>query len=370
VNTLYVSEEGAAELNGSVGGTNCGSTDGYINVTPVVPMGSAVSNISWSNGATTEDIVNLAPDTYVCTLQLDNNCTAIKAWDIPVVEPMRNDICIVTVDSATTTNLVVWEKVQMEGIAYYNIYRETSVQGQYALIDTVHATNLSLFNDVVASPLSRSWRYKISAVNACGVEGPLSPAHQTIHLDVIDNAGLDVTVNWNAYEGAAFSNYIVSRYTDVNNWEIIAIVPTTQLSYTDNVPINTPGLDYMVEFELDQTCTALVWRAQDFNSARSNKDKAQFSPGEGTGDSNNGLFETTENGNIAIYPNPFADELTIVVSDATTEVSIEVYTISGQLLHQSMYSNGIHTLSLPSLQSGVYLIQTGSGEHAKRFVKN
>lgn len=370
VNTLYISEEGAADLYGDVAGTNCGAAEGYINVTPIIPMGSAVSYISWSNGAVTEDIADLLPDTYICTLELDNNCTAIKAWDIPVVEPLRNDICVVTVDSATTTNLVVWEKVQTEGIAYYNIYRETSVQGQYALIDTVHATNLSLFNDVVASPLSRSWRYKISAVNACDAEGPVSPAHQTIHLDVIDNGGVDVTVNWNAYEGAAFSNYIISRYTDANSWEVVATVPTTQLSYTDNVPFNTPGLDYMVEIELDETCTALIWRAQDFNSARSNKDKAQFSAGEGTGDSNNGLYETTENGNVTIYPNPFADELAIVVSEANTAITVEIYTVSGQLLHKSMYSNGTHSLSLPALQSGIYLIRTGLGGHPERFVKN
>ncbi|MES2556727.1 MAG: T9SS type A sorting domain-containing protein [Bacteroidota bacterium] len=353
-NTIYISELGSGNLYGTVTGTDCGAATGAIDTYPDIPMGETITAIDWSNGETTEDIEGLLPNLYICTLSLSNNCHAIKGWDIPVVKPLRNDICVVTVDSATTTNLVVWEPVQPIGIAYYKIYRETSIQGEYALIDTVQATSLSLFNDVVASPLSRSWRYKISAVNACEVEGPLSAAHQTIHLDVIDNAGLDVTINWNAYEGAAFSSYIVWRYTDVNGWEIVASVPTTQFSYTDNLPITTLGLDYMVEFELDVTCTATVWRAQDFNSARSNKEKGQFSTGNGTGDSNNGVDELYLDG-ITVAPNPTDGMLTISQLDAR-KMEMEVRSVDGQLLHTSTISSLETQFDMNDYSKGIYFI--------------
>src|SRR3989344_789602 len=304
VNTIYMSESGAGNLYGTVTGTDCGAATGAIDTYPDIPFGETVTAIDWSNGETTEDIEGLLPNLYLCTLTVSNNCRAVKGWDIPVVKPLRNDICVVTVDSATTTNLVVWEPVQPIGIAYYKIYRETSIQGEYALIDTVQATNLSLFNDVVASPLSRSWRYKISAVNACEEEGPLSAAHQTIHLDVIDNAGVNVTVNWNAYEGAA--------------------------------------------------CTAVVWRAQDFNSARSNKEKGQFSTGNGTGDSNNGVDELYLDG-ITVAPNPTDGMLTISQLDAR-KMNMEIRSVDGQLLHTSTISSLETQFDMNDYSKGIYFI--------------
>jgi hypothetical protein len=353
INTLYVSEQGSADLYGSVTPTTCGGNDGAINVSPNAPAGETVTSILWSNGAVTEDILNLVPATYTCTLVTSNNCTAVKGWDIPAVEPLRNDICVVTVDSATTTNLVVWERVQTTGIAYYKIYRESAVQGVFALIDTVEATNLSLFNDVVASPLTRSWRYKISAVNTCGLEGPLSAAHQTIHLDVLDN-GSDVTINWNAYIGAAFSTYTVSRYTDLNGWEVVATVPATQLTYTDNMPYTTSGLDYMVEINLDQTCTAVVWRAQDFNSSRSNKDKGQFAAGNGTGDSNNGLDEHYLS-TVQVSPNPTNGLLNILQTESRA-VEIQVRSLDGQLMQTHTVASLHDQLDLGAYASGMYFI--------------
>jgi hypothetical protein len=361
INTVYMSELGGAGLPGTITPTNCGTNEGAINVTPGIPSGEAVAFILWSNGQSTEDIEDLLPAVYVCTLELTNNCTSINAWEIPVVEPLRNDICVVTVDSATTTNLVVWEPVQETGIAWYNIYRESSIQGEFVLIDTVHATNLSVFNDVVASPIARSWRYKIAAVNGCGAEGELSPAHQTIHLDVLDVSGTDVTINWNAYQGAAFSNYIVSRYTDaLGTWEPIDTLPNTQISYTDNTPITTSGLDYMVEIELDEQCTAVIWRAQDFNSARSNKDKGQFSAGNGTGDSHNSVSDDYLS-SIVVSPNPTNGMLNIHQAEAQ-KILVQIRSVEGQLM-QFLATSSLHEqIDLSTYASGIYFVTLTTGE--------
>lgn len=358
VNTFYLSESGAPNLVGSVTGTDCGSSTGAIDVTPELNVGVTVTSVSWSNGPTTEDIANLAPDLYVCELHTSDDCAAIKAWTVPTPVPQRQDICVVTVDSATTTNLVVWEKVQSTGVHHYNIFRETSVQGNFALIDTVEYTNLSVFNDVVASPLSRAWRYRIAAVNACGQQSEFSSVHQTIHLDVLENGANTADINWNAYEGAAFSQYIVSRYTDATGvWEVIANVPNTQLSYTDNVAFSTPGLDYMVEMELDEMCTATIWRAQDFNSSRSNKDKGQFAPGNGTGDSNNGIGEGYLQ-EVKISPNPTNGLLQIAQPEAK-ELMIEVRSIDGQLLQSVETSLMNEQIDLGTYANGVYFVTIG-----------
>lgn len=368
IKTIYLSEINSADLSGIITSTTCGQNTGAIDVSVYVPSGDPVQSISWSNGATTEDISNLSSANYICSLTVANTgCRAVKGWNVPIVAPERQDICVVTVDSLTTTNLVVWEKVQPIGITYYNIYRETSLQGEFVLIDTVHFTNLSVFNDVIASPIERSWSYKIGAVNACNVEGPLSQPHKTIHLDLVDNGGSSVSVNWNAYVGTQFTNYVLWRYTDLLGWQSIASVPNTQLSYTDNISFTEPGLDYMVEFALSNPCSAE--KAQDFNTVRSNRERGQFATGEGTGVSNNGIEEIYLS-NISLFPNPTFDKLTLV-QELENEVSYVLWSVSGQKIMETSTQNLSTEINLSELQAGVYLVelQMGTTKITKRIVK-
>lgn len=362
INTVFLNENSGGSLVGVVKPTDCGASVGSINVVPQIPAGETVASIVWSNGATTEDISGLAADEYICTLELSNGCKIVRKWEIPVVSPLQNDICIVTVDSTTSTNLVVWEKVQPVGVAYYNIYRETSVAGSFKLIDTVEATNISIFNDVVASPLVRSWRYKISAVNACLVEGPLSKAHQTVLLRALDNGSNQTKVTWNAFSGNAIAGYKLSRYTPADGWSVVATLPITQLSFVDNIPVTTVGLDYLLEMELDEVCTAQLFRGQDFNSGRSNKQKGQFLAGSGTGDSNNDLDEFESNP-VVIYPNPTNDVL-YIEQGKVGELQTIVYSIDGQKLMEKNTMELTTTLSFANLARGVYILQLSrNGNH-------
>lgn len=367
IQPFYMSETGSAELYGSITAANCGTNNGAIDVSPFL-LGDPIQTISWSNGATTEDISNLSPANYICTLTTTSNCRAIKGWNIPIVAPQLQPICVVTVDSATTTNLVVWEPVQPVGIAYYKIYRETSNFGQYVLIDTVQATNLSVFNDVVASPIIRSWSYKISAVNGCEVEGPISSQHRTIHLNVIDGGNNNSKITWNGYEGTTdYNEQKLWRYTDANDWELVTTLPVGTISYLDNTPFSTPGLDYMVELELNNACSAE--KAQDFNTTRSNKDKGQFVAGEGTGNSNNSIDEAYMSA-INVYPNPASDQLNITQLLAT-EMRLQVMDLNGKVLMSEQVSGLSNTLEIQELAVGIYIIELviDQRKETRRFVK-
>jgi hypothetical protein len=369
VKPVYLSEYNSADISGNVIPAGCGGNDGKILVDIYSWTGDPVQSIIWSNGATTQNLLNVPSADYVCTATIANTgCKAIKGWNIPVVKPLRQDICVITVDSVTTTNLLVWEKVQPIGIDYYTIYRETSNQGEYIMIDTVHADNISLFNDVIASPSERSWSYKIGAVNVCGDEGPLSVAHRTIHLDLLDLGSNSVQVNWNAYEGTTFTNYIVWRYTTANGWEQAGIVPNTTVTFTDLVDYATPGLDYMVEFALSSPCSAE--KAQDFNTVRSNRERGQFAVGEGVeGASSNSINENYLN-TIEIYPNPTSDRLTFV-QEGNEQVTYNILSLSGQLM-QTTQSNQTNTvLDLSTLNAGVYLVELKMNDIkiTKRVVK-
>jgi hypothetical protein len=372
VKPVYLSENNSADISGNVIPAACGGNDGKIFVDIWVPGVDPIQSILWSNGATTEDLLDVPSAFYICTATVANTgCRAIKGWNIPVVKPLRQDLCIITVDSVTTTNLLVWEKVQPIGIDYYNIYRETSTQGEYVLIDTVNFSNISLFNDVIASPSERSWSYKLGAVNVCGEEGPLSIAHRTIHLDLLDlGTGTNsVEVNWNAYEGTtAFTAYNVWRFTSANGWVLAGTAPSSILSFIDTVAYATPGLDYMVEFELTTPCSAE--KAQDFNTVRSNRERGQFAAGDGVdGASSNSVDENYLN-TIEIYPNPTSDKLTFV-QDGNEQVTYNILSLSGQLMQTSQSSQTNTVLDLSQLNAGVYLVELKMNDIkiTKRVVK-
>lgn len=359
--SLILNDNFAAIISDSILFAACDANNGGINVSLAQhPQGGPVTSIVWTNGETTEDIYNLAVGQYMITVNSDVNCVAQKTYTIGTRPPLRNNICVVSVDTATTTNLVIWEKVETEGISHYNIYRENTNAGEYSLIDTVHYTNLSVFNDVIASPLFRSWRYRISAVNTCGVEGPLSNNHKTLHLNTINQITPGVIdIYWDDYEGISTGVYTVYRYTDQDNWQ--ALSPTIPFGnttiFTDTPPVGATGLDYFVDFELATPCTA-TYRAQDFNRTRSNKERGVFNPGEGSGGYSNNEVATLIAGNstLVVYPNPFENELKINLSGSSNSV-VQILDLQGKEILSINCIEGENILHTNFLESGIYFVK-------------
>lgn len=361
----------SADITKAVCGTNTGSIE--LDVFPA--FGETITAIEWSNGETTEDIYNLAPGIYTCQIEQSNGCTADFSWRVRARKPPRPDICVVTVDTSTTTNLIVWEKpaVNLFDIHHYRIYRETNIAGQFQLIDTVHYSNISVFNDVVASPLTRSWRYRITAVTSCGNESAPSNAHKTIHLVMIDLGNGDFKVVWDNYEGFPYSTYDLLRYTDVDGqWvTVISNIPFNALPNEIDTPPSTQELDYMIEVTPPGgTCTATFGKAQDYNSSRSNKPRSDFNPGDGTGDPNNSLVKhENEQFTIAMYPNPTDGpfEVALYHEQLNVTMDITILNIQGKVVYQSTIQNGVNYIDLSQVESGVYFVNVDDGSTSERL---
>ncbi|MES2590230.1 MAG: T9SS type A sorting domain-containing protein, partial [Bacteroidota bacterium] len=375
--TVFLSENNSPIVEGLVTETSCNQNNGAIDldVTPI--NGDLIQTIIWSNGQSTEDISNLATGSYVSFIRSQNNCVAVNGWNVAIVKPFLQEICIVSVDSVTTTNLVIWEKVQTSDVSHYNIYRESNQVDEYQLIDTVRFNNLSVFNDVVASPLARSWRYKIAAVDQCGTIGPLSTPHKTLHLNTFDLGLAGVQVTWDEYEGTAFSSYNLWRYTDEFGWEDIATLPPSSLTFNDPSSFGAPGLDYMVEIALDVPCTATVWRAQDFNRSRSNREKGSFSPGQGDDSYSNNSITEYKNGliSVSIFPNPFDEKVNLEINGINylqDGLNIQVYDVNGKLIEENTYYEEVNSINFSTLEDGVYFIKAKINEELKtiKLIKN
>lgn len=334
------------------------STQGSLNVNIISSNG--IASTLWSDGSTNQNI-SASAGHYNLTVTDNNGCVGMFQATISTQAPAMPVICMVSVDSATNTNLVLWKKPADMTIDHYNIYRETAQVGLYQLLDSVDYTALTQYVDLGASPKIRSWRYKISSVNTCGVESELSAYHKTIHLSISEGLPGDYNLSWDDYEGFVYPQFDLYRYTSSTGWVLIQSMPVNLHSYTDTPP-NTIGLDYILSIASPNDCTPE--KAQDYNSSRSNKANGFMVPGQGG--STTGIAENKNNPELILYPNPTTGKLFLVWEGNNTTYT--VVDIQGKLIAGGKLINGKSVVDLSQVETGMYFIQI-NGKMNKIVVK-
>jgi hypothetical protein len=348
--------------------SECNGSNGQVEVY-FEDFGNEITSYSWSNGQTSTNLENVTAGDYTLTYTDVFGCTTNVDVTVPIQAPLINPICLISVDSTTTTNLIIWEREETNNIAGYNIYREEG-DGVFNLRGYNPANEESIFNDVTASPKVKSWRYKISAVNTCGVEGELSLAHRTSHLKRFEN-GNDYTLNWNLYEGFDYTNngIDVYRYTDATGWVLAATLGSTEITFNETV-VNNAGIDYTIDFEPDAGACVST-KAQNHNSSRSNRTSGIFNPGEGTGDTNNELAELDLDNAVSIYPNPSKGVFNIELEGFENHiVNYQVFDIQGKVVANGSIEHNFTQLNFNGMESGVYVVQLTTDFHntVKRII--
>ena len=230
-----------------------------------------VSDTSLSVGISSLN-VNVGDSLINDTVQLLNFVLSSTNFDIDIFsyDHIPQNICLISVDSTSTKNKVVWEKPITQAIDSFMIYREFGT-GNYGIVGSVHYDSLSQFydNTVGVNPNITSYRYKISAIDTCGNESQLSDFHETMHLSTNLAPNGNVNLIWDAYEGFPVIYYRILRdSTFSNNWEVMDSVSSNVFIWTDiNPPTN--GADYVIDVIAPFGCTST--KAQDHNSTRSNR---------------------------------------------------------------------------------------------------
>lgn len=333
------------------------ANDGQIELTVI---SGNPQTYAWTNGAATQNITDLAPGHYSVTVTGASGCMTVLGGTVGSTLPEPVEVCLVTVDETTNKNLVVWEKPVTTGIDHFNIYRETSQAGLYQLVASVDYADESIYSDPVASPSVRSWRYKISSVDACGTESELSLHHKTIHLVISQGLGIDINLFWDSYEGFSYSNFVLKRYTTANGWEDITVMPNNLFTYTDQ-PTTTDGLFYVVTVDAPSTCSSTKM-AQDFNTTRSNRDN-RLSTGEPSS-----VAELIDQA-ISIYPNPASTTLTIENTSGQL-IEARILDQTGRLISSVTLVPGQTKIDCGKLAAGMYNLELQSlgAKTLKHFV--
>ncbi|MBW8048803.1 MAG: T9SS type A sorting domain-containing protein [Cytophagales bacterium] len=309
---------------------------------------------STAYGLCAETYTVTVTDAYACT-------TATDSITIITVPFPQDSICLITVDSTSTKNVIVWKKPVTAGIDSFRIYRD--IIGVYTYIGSVDYNSLSQFIDITngVNPQVTSYRYKISTVDTCGNESLLSSFHETIHLITIDG-GNKVDLIWDNYEGFNFGFYRILRdSTGTGNFEQIDSVTNTVNQWTDLTPPQTLNVDYVVAVVPNSgTCTATLQKVLVYNSARSNVTNRVT-----TGINNQLIPSTREQLQLTISPNPYTSATNIVYTvEEKAVVLLEVYNVLGkriQTLVDADQNVGNYQYSFSARQvgysSGVYILK-------------
>jgi len=344
--------------------TNCGTNTGSIDIT--VSNGSGLYSYQWTNGAVTEDISGLYPGDYGVTItDLFDGC--VKALQFGVNSTTANyepEVCLVTVDTLDEKNIIVWERPSIGGIKEFVIYRETSAPGVYRYIGTNPIDSLTEMKDTLANTDLHTWKYKISAIDSCGVETGVSEIeHRPIYLTVDTNGiGLPSLV-WTSYMGRPYSDYVVKRNANGTGWVDVVTLPASQNSFVD---LNCPSgsIEYTIEALFTTTCNSTRGA---INTTRSNI-KSPSSVVVGL------KGNTTIENNVSLFPNPSQDNFTVSLANKAKEnVNIDVVNALGQVVYTTTINEASKatTIAATSWNTGVYFVRINSSEmHSViKFVK-
>ena len=102
-----------------------------------VTGGALPYSYAWSNGANSEDLFNAPVGNYELVVTDSNGCQGVEYSELFGVNLNAAEICIVTVDSISGANVVVWNKEQNLGISEYEIHKETSSLNVFQPLGTV-----------------------------------------------------------------------------------------------------------------------------------------------------------------------------------------------------------------------------------------
>ncbi len=263
-------------------------------------------------------------------------------------------ICLVTVDSASTHNIVVWEKQPTNLIDSFCIYREIT-NNVYTKIASVPYDSLSEYHDYDADPNTTSYRYKLSTIDTCGVESELSVFHNTIHLQYIGMGNFQ----WTFYQIQPGINPVISFnvYRDNfnnGNFSQIGFVSGSNATFTDVSYTSFPDANYVVDVNWGISCTP----SRAVNTTRSNKRPTKE------------LLISVDDvtyGSIRISPNPAQTSFNIDYSEGLKILQVEMFNSMGQKVIDE--TNARH-ISVESFPKGVYVLalQTNAGRVVKKVV--
>ena len=341
--------------------TSSGNLTQCLGGSVVLNASSGYSSYLWSTGATSQSISVNGSGIYSVIGKNTFGCgTTSQPFLLNFSAAPATPICLVTVDTTSLYNQVIWDKPATSAIDSFKIYRET-MTNVFSYLNSVAYDSLSIYNDFAANPNVTSYKYKISAIDTCGNETLLSNYHNTIHLQYLGGGNLQWTVYSIENELNPVLYYMVLRddNSSGNFLPISSTIPGGNSSFTDISFSSYPNAAYRVDVVWNRTCVPAKLTSTSTSISRSNVKHVQAP-------TNLGQVDLSKF--VSIYPNPASTEITISTPIKFSDVKI--VNSMGQIVQETKYNN---TVSVVELNSGIYFVQlfneNGNLLKVKKFIK-
>jgi hypothetical protein len=279
--------------------------------------------------------------------------------EIPVPE-----ICMLTVDTSTNKNLIIWEKAGNSAIRSYNIYREGNIARVFELIGNVPYDQPSVFIDEDSEPGMRQYKYTISAIDTAGNESAMSNWHTNFLFQYVSQLN-GVVFSWLPYQienesADIFTSVVIYRGTQINN-----LIPVYNFS---------PEISTFTDLQVNPRLSRFYYRMSGIK-------KTPCDPDSINGNSSTPvyfgeIFSNLEDSNwdpiytlssevneicysIKVFPNPLKTESRIQWSDTGNEnYELLIYDIKGTLIKRiSGFRNDQNIICRETLLGGFYIIE-------------
>ena len=373
--SLLVTQPGAYSVIISDNGCPVSSTEIVVNfsniLTPTISASGAIqpciggsvvltsspgyTSYLWSNGSTNQSTTITNSGNY--TVQVTNalGCTATSSiYSVNASILPTQNICVVGVDSVTNNLRVVWEKPITTAIDSFYVYKETNVSNVYSKVGARLYDSLSVWIDPVSNPAVQAYRYKITALDTCGVETPLSDFHKSIHLTINQGVGGAWNLIWSHYEGLSFGSYNIYRGSAPNNLTLLTSIQSTLNSYTDLTP---PVGDVYYQIEIVNPNNCNPTKVVNYSSSKSNVV------------TNAAIGLTELHSNIILYPNPTENFVT-VEGDFQTIKNYIILDGIGKKISSGSISIDSNQIDLSEFSKGAYLIVIEGLNKPFQVIKN
>ena len=343
------------------------ATQAFCNGATIANLVANGSNIQWYStavgGTALSTSTTLTNGTTYYASQTVSGCASSTRLAVTVSISSSiaySEICLVSVDNNDGKNIVIWEKVANQRIKYYKIYKQNTITSQYDSIAFVPIDSFSDFKDFNSNPSQQSDSYKISAVDSCGIEGPILSAHTTIHLTANQGVNNNVNLLWNAYSGFTYPNFEIYRSNNGAAYTLIGTVANTTYSFTDLTP--PAGTNY---YYVSVTKPVPCNPAKAVPVLKSNSNILDAL--------GNQVVSTSEplisSNNFKIYPNPVKNILTLEVDPSYLGMNYRIADVLGREVLNGTINEQINQISLQDLVPGIYILYSEKETFQYKIVK-
>ena len=293
---------------------------------------------------------------YKVTAQLSDGSFCTDSTRVEVVRDWYwPDLCMVTVDSATSHNRIIWNKPELSTADSLYLYKEGSVSGQFIRLGGYSASLPGEYIDQQSNATVRAERYALKILDKCSFESELGHVHKPVHLSINQGIGSTINMIWEPYQGADVLTYNLYRKAAAGNPELIASVSGSSTQYTY---LNLPSgeVNYLVEAMLNVTCSIRTGGT----SSLSNLARYSSYP--------HGIGDDVVPYDLRIPENPVTGHFSVNERKLSDIASISLLSLNGKPV--AVWNNpSISSFDISWLATGLYILKINLKSDQKSFLQ-